>query len=105
MAGARPRAERPRDGESSARQRREHPRGQELDAAQDLGLLHPRPLDAEDEAVRAERAGVAADLPDAVVWIADDEPIPHQLVESHVEAVALRQRLVLSPRSVGLVLR
>src|SRR5215813_9330897 len=85
-------------------ERRHHALGEEPDRAQNLGLLHARPLDAEDEAVDAERLRVALELADGVVRIADDEAIGHQLLEAQVEAVALGQRLVLSPRRVSLVL-
>src|SRR5512146_2363806 len=68
----------------SARQRWHDAFGQELDGAQHLGLLHARPLDPEDEAIHAEGVDMAPQLADAIVGIADDEPVPYQLLERHV---------------------
>src|SRR5882724_2505897 len=96
----RPRMPRP----SGPLERGHHALGEQLDGAQHLGLLHARPLDAEDEAVDSEGIDIAAELADCVVGIADDEAVLHQLVERQIEAVALRQRLVLAPGAVGLVL-
>src|SRR6185503_757631 len=78
--------------------------GQQLHGAQHLGLLHARPLDAEDEAVGLEAGGVALDLAHRVVGVAHDEAVRHQLLELLREAVSLGQRLVLAPRRIGLVL-
>src|SRR6266508_3499824 len=77
---------------------------QEPDGPQHPGLLHPRPLDADDDGGDAERVPVAGDLLSHPGGIAQEEAVAREGVEVGREALAGRERLVRLPLPVGLVL-
>src|SRR6266508_141911 len=74
------------------------------DGPQDPRLLHPGPLDADDDGRDAERVPVAGDLVSHAGGIAQEEAVTRQRVEVGREALAGRERLVLLPLPVRLVL-
>src|SRR6266545_2196742 len=78
---------------------------EEPDRAQNLLLVHARPLEPEDHRGDAEPLAIARDLVDDPRGVADDEAVARQLVEARVEGLAGGQRLVLFPAPVRLVFR
>ena len=67
----------------------------QTDGAQDLGLLHAGPLDADDDGRDAERVAIAGDLFSDAGGIAQQEAVARERLEVRREALAGRQRLVL----------
>src|SRR5882724_469077 len=78
---------------------------QEADRAQNLLLVHARPLEPEDHRGDAEPLAIARDLVDDPRGVADDEAVACQLREARVEALAGGQCLVLFPAPVRGILR
>src|SRR5262252_6475859 len=77
---------------------------QEADGAQHLGLLHARPLDADDQCSHSQAHAVARNLLADPRGIAEEEAVAGERLEVGGETLAGRQRLVLLPLPIGLVL-
>src|SRR2546430_3303118 len=78
---------------------------EEPNGPQHLRLIHPGPLQAEDQRRDAETLAIAGDLLRDPRRVADDEPVARQLLEALREAFTRGQRFVLLPSPVGPIFR
>jgi hypothetical protein len=60
------------------------------DLAERILLGHAGPLDAEDEVIHSEQAGVPLDVVPTFLRIAEDEPVAREILEWHRETLLLR---------------
>src|SRR5205823_12864013 len=68
---------------------------EEPNGPQPIRLIHPGPLQAEDQRRDAETLAIAGDLLRDPRRVADDEPVARQLLEALREAFTRGQRFVL----------
>lgn len=83
----------------------EHPLAEQPNGPQDLCLLHPRPLQPEDDQRDAEALAIPSDLLPHSHGVAEEKLIPRQLLEGQRKTFAALEPLVLLPPLIGPILR